>query len=199
MILQRNLDKALLSERFNHLCLNVIRGHEQQETAAARTAEFAAVCAQTHRFVVSCVNLRQRDGGRESPLRLPTFADEPPKIAKHGFGVSSFQQRKALMAKLDQARKILVIFLLFGIFQLFPHRGRRMALNAGIDETKGSIERIAALRRHLRRPDRQVILMKLIEVEAAKRSVDLILNAHVFLQEIYFRMDRALEEIKFCN
>src|SRR5277367_2792215 len=61
VIFQRNLDEAFLPERLDHLCLNVIRRHEEQETAAARAAEFAAISAETHRFVVSRVNLPQRD------------------------------------------------------------------------------------------------------------------------------------------
>src|ERR1700734_1514411 len=197
VILQSNLDKAFLPERLDHLCLNVIRRHEEQETAAARAAEFAAISAETHRFVVSRVNLRQRHISRESPLCLPTFADKLPKIAKHGFWIPSFQQRKSFVTKLDQMGKILVIFFCLGVFQLLLDGGRGMALNAGVDEAEGSIERVAALRRHLRGPDRQIILMELIQVEAAEGSVDLILNAYVFLQEISFRTDRALKEIEF--
>ena len=93
----------------------------------------------------------------------------------------------------------MLIFLFFRVFQLLLHRGRGVALNAGVDEAEGSIERIAALRRHLRRPDRQVILMKLIEVEAAEGSVDLILNPNVFLQQISFGVNRALKKIKLCD
>ena len=74
-----------------------------------------------------------------------------------------------------------------------------MALNAGVDEAERPIQRIAALRRHLRGADRQVILLELIKVEAAKRGVDLVLNADVFLQQISFGVNRALEKIKFCD
>jgi ribosomal protein L44E len=52
VILQRNFDKAFLPKRLDHFCLNAIRRHEQQETTAARAAQFAAVSAETHRFVV---------------------------------------------------------------------------------------------------------------------------------------------------
>ena len=113
------------------------------------------------------------------------------------FGVPPFEESKSFATELDQTGKVLVVFLFFGVSQLLLHRGRGMALNARVDEAEGSIERISAFRRHLRGPDRQVIFMKLIEVEAAKRSVDLILNANIFLQEVSFRMDRALKQIKF--
>ena len=90
-------------------------------------------------------------------------------------------------------------FLFLGILQLLLHSGRGVALNAGVDEAERPIERIAALRRHLGGTDRQVILMELIKVEAAERGVDLILNADVFLQQISFGVDRALEKIEFCD
>ena len=69
----------------------------------------------------------------------------------------------------------------------------------GVDEAEGPIERVAALRRHLRGTYRQVVLMELIEVEAAEGGVDLILNADVFLEQVSFGVDRALEEIELCD
>ena len=63
VILQGDFDEALFSEGLDHFRLNMIGRHEQQETAAARAAEFAAISAETHRFVVGRVDLRQGDGG----------------------------------------------------------------------------------------------------------------------------------------
>ena len=103
------------------------------------------------------------------------------------------------MAKLDQVGQILLDFLFFSILQLLLHRRRRVALNAGVDEAERPIQRIAALRRHLRGPDRQFILMELIEVEAAEGGMDLVLDSDVFVQQISFGVNGALEKIKFCD
>ena len=177
----------------------MIGRHEQQEAAAARAAEFAAVSAETHRFVVRRVDLRQRDGGRKSPLRLPAFADKLSKIGKHGFRISSFQQCKPIVAKLHQMVQILLNFLFFGILQLLLQRRRRVALNAGVDKAERPIQRIAALRRHLGGTDRQFVLMELIEVKAAEGGMDLVLNSDVLVQQISFGVNSALEKIKLCD
>ena len=110
-------------------------------------------------------------------------------------GFLPFQQRKPVVTKLHQMIQILLNLLFLRIFQLLMQGRRRMPLNARVDEAEGPIQRIAALRRHLRRADRQFILMELIEVEPAEGGVDLVLDSDVFLQQISFGVNRALEEI----
>ncbi len=103
------------------------------------------------------------------------------------------------MTKLDQMVQILLNLLFFSILQLLVHSRGRVSLNAGVDKAERPIQRIATLRRHLRRADRQFILMELIQVEPAEGGMDLVLNSDVFLQQVSFGVNGALEKIILCD
>ena len=84
-------------------------------------------------------------------------------------------------------RKILVVFLLgFWVSQLLLHRGRGMALNAGVDEAEGTIERSRQSVAICAGRIVKLSLLELVEVEAAECSGPIPIpdSRNVFLQEI---------------
>lgn len=174
----------------------VFRFHEEHEEAAgAGTADFAAERPSFECFLVAVVNEAGRDCAGELFFQGPALVHERAEAFEHFMAGAPGEDVLGFVHLISHAGELGVEGGGFGAFNLLGEDFCGGALEPGVEEHQGILERAAVFGARDYRCDGPPVFVGADDVEATERGVDLVLDAAVFAEDIAFDPDGFFGEL----